>query len=152
MGWNFSLSGEQIVLLPFDFSEAATEAIATARSMVARPEQLYVLHVIQPLETNSPAFLVNEIDVDELRERADTELAKILSMADVGEAQRRIRVGDPAGEIIDVASEIDAAVIVIPSRGKVGLRRWMVGSVAERVVRRAQCPVLVLPIVDERAE
>ena len=34
--------------------------------------------------------------------------------------------------------------------GKVGLRRWMVGSVAERVVRRAQCPVLVLPILDEQ--
>jgi nucleotide-binding universal stress UspA family protein len=149
MPWTLSARDRQIVLLPFDFSDAASEALATARELITRPEQLVVLHVIVPLETNSPAFIVGELDVDELRAHADTELAKVLSNAGIGEAARRVVVGDPADEILAVAQEIDAAVIVMPSRGKVGLRRWMVGSVAERVVRRARCPVLVLPILAE---
>jgi nucleotide-binding universal stress UspA family protein len=151
MAWSFSPTGDQIVLLPFDFSTAATEAIATARSMVARSEQLYVLHVIRPLETSSPAFLLGELDLDELRMRADAELAEVLESVNVSEAQRRVHVGEPADQILEVAEEIDAALIVIPSRGKVGLRRWMIGSVAERVVRRARCPVLVLPVIDEQS-
>jgi nucleotide-binding universal stress UspA family protein len=150
MSWNFNLNGgEQTVLLPYDFSEPANEAIATARSMVARTEQLFVLHVVPPVQTASPGFLVGEVDVDKLLAHADTELAKVLSEADVGAARRRVKFGDPATEIVDVAAEIDADAIVIPSRGKTGLRRWMIGSVAERVVRRARCPVLVLPIIDD---
>ena len=152
MAWSFSPTGDQIVLLPFDFSAAATEALATARSMVARPEQLYVLHVIRPLEPSSPAFLVGELDLDELRVRADAELGEALREAGVGDAQRRVHVGDPADQILEVADEIDAALIVIPSRGKVGLRRWMIGSVAERVVRRARRPVLVLPVLGEQRD
>ena len=152
MAWTLSARDQQTVLLPFDFSDAAIEALTTAREFVARPEQLLVLHVIQPPETNSPAFIVGELDIDELRVHADTELAKALSNAGIGEAQRRLCVGDPATEILEVAREIDAALIVMPSRGKVGVRRWMVGSVAERVVRRARCPVLVLPILEQEQD
>jgi nucleotide-binding universal stress UspA family protein len=149
MPWQFKTTGEQIVLLPFDFSAPATEALVTARSMVARPEQLYVLHVIPPIDTASPGFLAGGLDIDRLRAHADTELAKAVSEAGLGEVQRRINVGDPASEIVDVAREVGADVIVMPSHGKTGLRRWMIGSVAERVVRHARCPVLVLPIIDE---
>jgi nucleotide-binding universal stress UspA family protein len=149
MAWKFDHTREQTVLLPYDFSEPATEAIETARDMVARPELLFVLHVIPPLATNSPAYLAGVVEVDKLRERADAELINALRTAGVAQAQRRITVGDPASEILQVAREIDADLIVIPSRGKTGLRRWLIGSVAERVVRRATCPVLVLPIHDD---
>jgi nucleotide-binding universal stress UspA family protein len=150
MAWK--LDPEQIVLLPFDFSGPATEALATARGLVARTELLWVLHVVPPVTTTSPGFLMGQVDPAVLRERADTALAKALSEAGLGEARRRIAIGDPASEIIDAAREIDAGVIVIPSRGKTGLRRWMIGSVAEKVVRQAPCPVLVLPIRDEEGD
>ncbi|PRP95025.1 Universal stress protein F [Enhygromyxa salina] len=149
MPWKFDQTGEQTVLLPYDFSDPATDAIATAREMVARPELLYVLHVIPPIDVASPGFLSGALEIETLRKHADTELTKVLDAAGLAKAQRRVHVGDPASEILDVAREIEANVIVIPSRGKTGLRRWMIGSVAERVVRRAQCPVLVLPIVDD---
>jgi nucleotide-binding universal stress UspA family protein len=152
MSWTIDHNREQTVLLPFDFSEPATEAITTARGLVARTELLWVLHVVPPLDRSSPGFLLGKSDPAQLRARADTALAKVLSEAGVGEAQRRIVIGDPADEIVTVAREIDANLIVIPSRGKTGLRRWMIGSVAERVVRRAPCPVLVLPIVDDDDE
>lgn len=146
MPWKLDPNREQTVLLPFDFSEPATEALTTARDLVARTELLWVLHVIPPVSTTSPGFLMGETDPEELRRRADTVLATTLNEAGFGDARRRIAVGDPASEIVDVAREIDADLIVIPSRGKTGLRRWMIGSVAEKVVRRAPCPVLVLPI------
>lgn len=147
MAWK--LDPERIVLVPFDFSAPAIEALTTARGLVARTEHLWVLHVVPPVSTTSPGFLMGEVDPAELRERADTALAKALSEAELGEARRRIVIGDPASEIIEVAREIDAGMIVIPSRGRTGLRRWMIGSVAEKVVRQAPCPVLVLPIPEE---
>jgi len=148
--WN--LDPEQTILLPFDFSDAANDAIRTARGLVARTELLWVVHVIPPVTTSSPGFLMGQIDPTKLMEHADAELAKALHEAGVGEAQRRIVIGDPADEILTVASEIGADLIVIPSRGKTGIRRWMIGSVAERVVRHTTCPVLVLPISDDDEE
>jgi nucleotide-binding universal stress UspA family protein len=149
MAWKLDPNREHTVLLPYDFSAAANEALVTARGLVARTELLWVLHVVPPVSASSPGFLMGEVEPDELRERADTALAKALSEAGLGEVRRRIEIGDPASEIIDVAREIDANLIVIPSRGKTGLRRWMIGSVAEKVVRQAPCPVLVLPIHDD---
>lgn len=152
MSWTLDPNNEQIVLLPFDFSEPATEAIATALEFVKRKQLLWVLHVVPPVTTVSPGFLLGDVDPGELRANADSALAKVLSEAGVGEANRRVLIGDPANEIINVAREIDANLIVIPSRGKTGLRRWMLGSVAEKVVRQAPCPTLVLPIRDEEEE
>ena len=149
MSWTIDPNREQTVLLPFDFSEPATEALMTARGLVARTELLWVLHVVPPVNTTSPGFLMGQIEPDTLRQRADTALAKALSEAGFGEVHRRIAIGDPANEIIEVAREINANLIVIPSCGKTGLRRWMIGSVAEKVVRQAPCPVLVLPIRNE---
>ncbi|MFO7562392.1 MAG: universal stress protein [Enhygromyxa sp.] len=147
MAWK--IDPKKPVLVPFDFSAPATDALATARGLVDAIDLLWVLHVIPPVNTTSPGFLMGQVDPATLRERADTALAKALSEAELGEARRRVVIGDPASEIIDAAREIDAGLIVIPSRGKTGLRRWMIGSVAEKVVRQAPCPVLVLPIPDE---
>jgi nucleotide-binding universal stress UspA family protein len=147
--WILDPKREQTVLLPFDFSESAIDAITTALGLVARTELLWVLHVIPPVSTTSPGFLMGQLDPAEVRMHADTALAKALSEHDIGEAQRRVVIGDPASEIITVAQEIDADLIVMPSRGKTGLRRWMIGSVTEKVIRRAPCPLLMLPILDD---
>lgn len=152
MPFTFDDTREHTVLVPFDFSGPATEALSTARSLCASLDRLYVLHVVPPLSSTSPGFVLGDLDDKKLSAEADTALAKALSSAGFGEAQRRIHVGDPASEIIAVAREVDADLIVIPSHGKTGLRRWMIGSVAERVVRRAPCPVLVLPIPADNDE
>ena len=55
-----------------------------------------------------------------------------------------VRFGDPASEIVDFASGIAADIIVLPSHGRTGLTHLLIGSVAERVIRLAKCPVLVL--------
>jgi nucleotide-binding universal stress UspA family protein len=56
----------------------------------------------------------------------------------------RIDFGDPGQQIAAFARDIHADLIVLPSHGRTGLARLMIGSVAERVVRLSHCPVLVL--------
>ena len=149
MPWNIDPAAQLTVLLPFDFSAASREAVATAQRFAAGNERLHLLHVIPHVEAASPAFLVGEIQTERLLERAQAELREVAEGCGADGAQLELRMGEPAREILDYAREVGADLIVIPSRGKSGVRRWMLGSVAERVVRRASCPVLMLPIDDE---
>ena len=55
-----------------------------------------------------------------------------------------VRLGDPSTEIVDFAKDIAADLIVLPSHGRKGISRFLIGSVAERVVRLSPCPVLVI--------
>jgi nucleotide-binding universal stress UspA family protein len=68
-----------------------------------------------------------------------------LRPADPGLAlERRVEEGDPAAEILRVAAEAGADLIVMGTHGRTGLRHLLLGSVAEQVVRKAPCPVLTL--------
>jgi nucleotide-binding universal stress UspA family protein len=58
--------------------------------------------------------------------------------------EHRLLLGDPASEIVRLAEEEHAEMIVMGTHGRTGLRRLLMGSVAEAVVRRATCPVLCL--------
>jgi nucleotide-binding universal stress UspA family protein len=55
----------------------------------------------------------------------------------------RLTMGDPAGEIVRIAADEGAEMIVLGTHGRTGVTRLLMGSVAEVVVRRAPCPVLV---------
>lgn len=83
---------------------------------------------------------------DELQRSVGAEAASAaerLSRADFT-AEARTRVGDPAHEIIALAREIDAGLVVVGTRGQTGLRRLLLGSVARKVVLHATCSVLVV--------
>lgn len=58
--------------------------------------------------------------------------------------EHRLREGDAAAEILQVADEVGADLIVLGTHGRTGLGRVLMGSVAEAVLRRARCPVLTL--------
>src|SRR5690554_3534974 len=103
MSWTLDPNREQTVLLPLDFSAPALEAISTARGLVADIRRLYVVHVVSPITLTSPGYVFGDVNEATLRERADTALAKAMSEAGIGEAQRRVVIGDPANEIIAVA-------------------------------------------------
>jgi nucleotide-binding universal stress UspA family protein len=150
--WTLDPAREQTVLLPFDFSAPATAAIHTALGLVARPELLWVHHVVPPVSTMSPGFVLGDVTPAELRRRAHAALEEALAAAGIRGVQPRVTIGDPADEILLAVTELDADLIVMPSCGKTGLRRWMLGSVAEKVVRRATCPVLILPVRAEQAD
>jgi len=57
--------------------------------------------------------------------------------------EHQMTMGDPAGEVVRIAEEEQAEMIVMGTHGRTGLTRLLMGSVAEAIVRRAPCPVLI---------
>jgi nucleotide-binding universal stress UspA family protein len=132
------------VVVPIDFSEQSIAAVGTALELVESPVGVHVVHVLQPLSTAAPAAIWGELD-DETRRRHATQVTRErLSGAGYDGVQLAIAFGDPGHVIAEYAKKEKADLIVIPSHGRTGLKRLLIGSVAERVVRLAHCPVLVL--------
>ena len=132
MSW---LSGKRVVV-PTDFSEASVKTLEWARTLVDSPQDLFVVHV-------APADTGGDIGLRE-REYAEQMLAKLLEDEAYYGVRHRVMVGDAGSMIAEYAEKADAEMIILPSRGKTGLAHLLVGSVAERVLRLAHCPVLVL--------
>ena len=86
--------------------------------------------------------LEHELD-QQARTRLDVEVEKVRSAGGTV-AEAHLRVGAAAAEIVALAENIGAGLIVIGSRGLGGIRRALMGSVSDSVVRHAHCPVLVV--------
>jgi nucleotide-binding universal stress UspA family protein len=132
------------ILHATDFSDRSGYALRLACSL-ARDygARLIVLHVVTP-----PTILYGEgvplPDPDMLfREARDQLYAMEVPEAGV-RAERWIEEGDPATEILAIAEEQSADLIVLGTHGRTGLRRLLLGSVAEQVMRKASCPVLTV--------
>jgi len=101
--------------------------------------------VLPIMEVADPGVIWETIDDDSRREHAEAALQREVRSQDLNEQVHvTIRFGDPGHEIAAYAEEIDAGLIVVSSHGRTGLRHLLLGSVADRVVRLAKCPVLVL--------
>lgn len=135
---------KQCVVVPVDFSDESFAALETALDLVADPGNVHVVHVLPILEPTEPEGLWAA--VDEASRQRHTEQALRQRLAGTGQQGVRVAVlfGDPGHEIADYAQQVKAELIVLPSHGRRGLSRLLIGSTAERVVRLAHCPVLVL--------
>jgi nucleotide-binding universal stress UspA family protein len=141
------------VLCPTDFSEtsrhAAEQAIAIAAWYRAR---IAALHVLSPLAVAVPGLatartgpgLVNDADVRQAAERETAGIFAGAGDADVG-VDVLIDVGQPTHRIVERASSLPADLIVMGTHGLSGFERFVLGSVAEKVLRKAPCPVLTVP-------
>jgi nucleotide-binding universal stress UspA family protein len=132
------------VIVPVDFSADSLAAVDTALTLVARPEGLTVVHVLPDLSVAEPAELWEAVDYGVMRDRAEQALRQRLADDRFRGVQSAVLFGDAGQAIVDFAREQSADLIVLPSHGRSGWRRLLLGSVAERVVRLAECPVLVL--------
>lgn len=132
------------VIVPFDFSDECINAVKMALQLAQEPDEVHVAHVLMQLPATDPIVIWDEHN-DERRKQAMHEaLEKKLTENDISEVQTNVLLGKPGREIADLAEEIQAGLIVIPSHGYTGIKRWFLGSVAESVVQLAKCPVLVL--------
>jgi nucleotide-binding universal stress UspA family protein len=136
------------ILHPTDFSPASQPAFDRAVALARRPgAQLIVLHVMVP---SSPFVASSRPPAgwEELESRARRRAKRLLAAAVVRARRRGARVrgrlveGVPWVEIARVARRIGADVIVTGTHGRTGVRRFFLGSVAERVLAAAPCPVL----------
>lgn len=132
------------VVVPIDFSGESKLAVETAVQLVSSPANVHVIHVMFPMDIVAPGVVWGGID-DVDREKAVHDHAQqFLNENNLTGLTMLTRVGDPGTEIAEYAKSINADLIVIPSHGYHGIKRALLGSVAERVLRHAHCPVLVL--------
>jgi nucleotide-binding universal stress UspA family protein len=132
------------IVVPVDFSGESSHALSVALELVEDPSALHLVHVLYPLDSVSPGVVWGGV-TEETREKAVREcFDKSLTELGVSGANVDVLFGDPGIEIAEYAKKIGAELIVISSHGHHGVRRVLLGSVAERVVRHATCPLLVL--------
>ncbi|MDX1420254.1 MAG: universal stress protein [Rubricoccaceae bacterium] len=136
------------ILAPVDFSEAAHEAARHAHALATRyGARLDLLHVVDETLLR-PAYvpLLGSFQVGEAEAvaRAQMQLRELAQDLGDGDISVCALVGHPALTILDVADAEETDLLVIGSHGRSGIERLVLGSVAERVLRAARCPVFVL--------
>jgi nucleotide-binding universal stress UspA family protein len=139
------------ILVPVDFSEYGAHALrygcALAQKFGASLHLLNVLEDYYPLVPEAGMMLGDKDQyLSGLRAATERELAKLpeAAWAPGGEVTRTVIVGTPFVEIVRYAREHDIDLIVVGSHGRTGIAHVLMGSVAERVVRKAPCPVLTV--------
>lgn len=142
-------SPRQRILVPVDFSEQSRVALSVALDITGshgegERGQIAAVHVLPDLSPAEPGKMWNTVSPTSRIEHATTSLEDWLKLGEQELDTIDVRIGDPGAEICRVASERGADLIVLTSHGRTGMKRLLIGSVAERVVRLAPCPVLVL--------
>jgi nucleotide-binding universal stress UspA family protein len=131
------------ILFPTDFSTASDAALehaaALAKSSNAR---LLIVHVEEPPLAYGGGELYYGLPEPD-SERILKMLEDVRPKDPAVPFTHRLTMGDPAGEIVRIATEEGAEMVVLGTHGRTGMVRLLMGSVAEAVVRRAPCPVLV---------
>ncbi len=136
------------IVVPIDFSEAADRVLTAAVGIAGDASSLRAVHVLFPLDAVSPGVAWGQIS-DETRETAVRESFDALQKRhNLSGVAFDVRTGNPGHEIAEFASDVGADLIVIASHGYHGVKRMVLGSVAERVIRLADCDVLVLRRTD----
>jgi nucleotide-binding universal stress UspA family protein len=134
------------ILVPTDFSDYSKEAIKYACELAQRfGAELHLFHVVQPLRTHvsyGPPIPDAELFDPEQPARKELEALAEPGLEHVSRVERSVRTGTPFLEIVRCAKDKDVDLIVMGTHGRTGLAHALIGSVAEKVVRKAPCPVL----------
>ena len=144
------------ILWPTDFSDASYEALSTAAELALHfSAELILVHAIPPVPLlpayDAPAGAVGISYLKEIEATANETLDKVALERVPAEINSRklVVLGNPADEIVTTAHKVNADLIVIATHGLTGWRRFLFGSVTEKVIRMAHCPVLSIQVPPE---
>ena len=140
------------ILLATDGSEEATLAAQTAADIARKTNsELHLVHVAYLLLMSTEASYIASRVYKEAREEVKQEAQALLDeqvriVEDAGGnlADAHLRAGRPEEEVLRLSEELEAGLIVVGSRGLSPIKRALMGSVSDSVVRHAHCPVLVV--------
>ena len=132
------------VVVPVDMSAESLAAVDVALQIANSPDRIHVLRVLHEPHSSYPDALCEAIDHSKWRNAAIEELQGSLADEKYAQVKLCVEFGDPGHTIMEHADAVRAKLIVMPSLGKRGIKRLLVGSVAERVTRLSHCPVLIL--------
>ncbi len=142
------------ILCPVDFSEGAEAALAEALFLAQGLDaEVEVVHAWQTPIVIRPDLVVwvegtaGPALAEVVKSRSHIAMDQLLDKLDPDQrarAKMKILHGPPADTIVAYAREQGHDLIVVGSHGRAGLSRWVLGSVAERIVKHATCPVMVV--------
>ena len=140
------------ILVPTDFSEYSDRAIKQAVDIAEQNNaKIYLLHVVDRLQQCAidyciPVETMMKVQSDSEKEasRKMQEEAKKITQAKKIDVTFDVKSGVPFEEILKEQQERKADLIVIASHGRTGIIKSLIGSVAEKVMREAKCPVLLV--------
>jgi len=139
------------ILAPTDFSSHSEDALRYACGLAERFDaELHVVHVLSEMVPAGPDPLLMPVmpaqfyEDDEKRARESLATALKPEWGSPSRVTTDVRWGAPAEAIVDYAAEVGADLLVIATHGRTGLSHVLLGSVAERFVREAPCPVLTV--------
>jgi universal stress protein A len=145
------------LLVPTDFSEGSKQALEYALGLARTcGAKLTLLHVVELpsyiTDGHTPVHLLMALR-DDMQASARRELARLLpeGSGTPVEIVRQVVVGAPHQQILEAAAAERVDWIVMATHGRTGLSHLVMGSVAERVLRTAPCPVLTIRPVIERS-
>jgi nucleotide-binding universal stress UspA family protein len=142
-----------VIVVGIDYSPLAERALQAAFEQARQhaPTELHVAHVVPPIKEGEGAFLAaGPLSLNELKDQLVTYVSSFVLKQDVAPASNirvisHVLVDRPMLGLTSLASALEAELIVVGTHGRNGVARWLLGSVAEGVVRQATCPVLVIP-------
>jgi len=131
------------ILFPTDFSTASDAALAHAETLAKQSDaKLVIVHVEEPPLAYGGGELYYGLP-EPNSERIQKMLEDVRPRDPAVAFEHRLSMGDPAGEVVRIAGDEGCEMIVMGTHGRTGLTRLLMGSVAEQIVRRAPCPVLI---------
>jgi nucleotide-binding universal stress UspA family protein len=135
------------ILAPTDFSDRCDDAARLAVEIAGSPQLVTVIHVAPDeaaFAAGDPAVVWETVSEEERRKNILATLGERFPEENFHGIRLDVVFGRPSEEIVRYAQEGAFSLIVLPSHGRTGLARLVIGSVAEHVVRLAHCPVLAL--------
>jgi len=139
------------ILVPTDFSDASSAALDYAKSLAGSfGASIHLVHVMEDLLAHAWSAEVYVASMPNLREEIEKEARERLATMVTDEERRTLRVetalvaGNPFLEIIRYAKANDVDLIVMGTHGRGAIAHILLGSVAEKVVRKSPCPVLTV--------
>jgi nucleotide-binding universal stress UspA family protein len=144
------------ILFPSDFSEGSSHALPYAVDLTKHYNcKLYILHVVHDVAKATDSHIPH-ISADELYKEitawAQNEIEKccLEEIRGLPDVEKMVLKGIPYEEIIKFTEEQKIDMIVMGTYGRKGLERFLFGSTADRVVRRAPCPVMTVRAPEHR--
>ena len=138
------------ILVPIDFSDYSKSALKYAVNFCKNCQaEMFLIYVVEQV-VYPPDFSMGQIAIPSVNaewdERARQELDKLAKehIPSTVQVKTIIKTGKPFIEIIETAGELDIDLIIIATHGRSGMEHILFGSTAEKVVRKAPCPVLTL--------
>jgi nucleotide-binding universal stress UspA family protein len=135
------------ILHPTDYSDNSMEALRLALDLAQQcNSQILLVHVVETLGPENVTFgeVAAQPQPEAYRQRLMTDFQRRVPDPGAGVSLEYVLVeGDAAEAIVRVTQERSCDLIVMSTHGRTGLRRLLMGSVAEQVIRHAPCPILI---------